>query len=274
MCDYDSVLKKATALAKKGADVFTIGKSVRGKSLLCVRVGEGEQTLFVTAAIHAREHATATLVLMQAEYALGRLKKGDGTIYFLPCVNPDGADIACGKQKPPDFYKGDPRLYKANARGVDLNVNFDADWETGKSNVFSPAGANYVGEKPFSEPETEALKNFTLSVLPDVTISYHLKGREIYYDFRGYGNEKESLSLAKRVNEKLRYKIVADDGTSAGGYKDWCIKRLKIPSLTIEIGDDALYHPVSEKNLTEDYARNVDLPLVTLQWMKKRRQPT
>ena len=236
-----------------------IGLSERGKPLTCFKCGNGKPVVIMQYSIHGREYITAYLALKHIEdfYLKGR----KGTIYFLPCVNPDGVEI-CLKENP---------LNKANARGVDLNVNLDYDWGTGKSNVFSPDGANYVGEKPFSEPETEVLKNFTLSVLPDATVSYHLKGREIYYDFRGYGNEKESLSLAVRVNEKPRYKIAADDGTSAGGYKDWCIKRLKIPSLTIELGDDALSHPVSEKNLTEDYARNVDLPLVTLQWMKKRR---
>ena len=57
---------------------------------------------------------------------------------------------------------------------------------------------------------------------------------------------------------------MSDSGTSAGGYKDWCIQKLKIPALTIEIGKDELTHPVSEKNLTEDYARNLDLPLIML----------
>lgn len=265
MCDYSEVVKKCRMLEKAGAKLFPIGKSLQGKDLLCLRIGSGEKTIIITGSIHAREHATATLVLMQAEYALARVKKDEGTLYFLPCVNPDGADIACGKQPPPEFFGGDARLYKANARGVDLNVNFDAGWGEGIKNVFSHGGENYVGESPFSEPETQAMHRFTLSVLPDLTISYHLKGREIYYDFRCDAETSERYrETAEKANRKLHYKIVADSGVSAGGYKDWCIQKLKIPALTIEIGKDELTHPVSEKNLTEDYARNLDLPLIML----------
>ena len=265
MCDYSEVVKNCRKLERAGAKLFPIGKSLQGKDLLCLRMGCGKKTSIIIGSVHAREHATATLVLMQAEYALARVKKGEGTLYFLPCANPDGADIACGKQQPPAVYKGDARLYKANARGVDLNVNFDAGWGEGIKNVFSPGGENYVGKSPFSEPETQAIRDFTLSVLPDFTVSYHLKGREIYYDFRCDAETSEKYrETAEKANRKLRYKIVSDSGTSAGGYKDWCIQKLKIPALTIEIGKDELTHPVSEKNLTEDYARNLDLPLIML----------
>ena len=76
-------------------------------------------------------------------------------------------------------------LWKANARGVDLKVNFDAKWGPGKQNVRYPASANYIGSMPFSEPETRALAEFTKEVKPDATISYHTKGGEIYYGFEG-----------------------------------------------------------------------------------------
>ena len=96
-----------------------------------------------------------------------------GCVYFIPLVNPDGVEIV---------EKGKP-LYKANAREVDLNVNFDADWGKGKYNQKFKGDANFIGEKPFSEPETIALKEFTLKVKPDMTFSYHSKGEEIYYSF-------------------------------------------------------------------------------------------
>lgn len=268
MCDYSAVLKKTSYLARRGAKPFSVGKSLSGREIVCIEIGSGKKAAVITGAIHAREHATASLVLMQAEYALGRLKAGEGRIYFLPCLNPDGAQIACGKAPPPPFYKGDVRLYKANARGVDLNVNFDAEWGKGASNVFVPGGENFVGCAPFSEPETAAIRDFTLSTLPDCTVSYHLKGREIYYDFRcDRATREEYRRLAEEVNRKLRYKIVADSGVSVGGYKDWCIRRLKIPALTVEIGKETLAHPVSERELSEDYARNLDLPLTVLRWI-------
>ena len=43
---------------------------------------------------------------------------------------------------------------------------------------------------------------------------------------------------------------------SAGGYKDWCIQKLKIPALTIEVGDDSLSHPIKLENLDRIYQEN------------------
>ena len=65
-------------------------------------------------------------------------------------TNPDGVALALGglsSVKEPsraDFLRGlnggeDFSLWKANANGVDLNVNFDARWGAGIKNVFSPA---------------------------------------------------------------------------------------------------------------------------------------
>ena len=95
-------------------------------------------------AIHAREYITAYIAMMQIKDFAERGKKG--TVYFIPAVNLDGIAEA--------LY-GD-KLYKANARRVDLNVNFDARWGGGAKNVREKASENYIGECPFSEAETRA----------------------------------------------------------------------------------------------------------------------
>ena len=69
-------------------------------------------------------------------------------------------------------------LWKANARGVDLNVNFAASWGKGKRNLRVAGAENYIGEKPFSEPETLTLKNFTQKIKrQEVLPRYSLRGR-------------------------------------------------------------------------------------------------
>ena len=70
-------------------------------------------------------------------------------------VNIDGVEIAINN-KP---------LYKANANGVDLNVNFDAKWGSGESNLTTINDENYIGKHPFSESETKALRDFTLILM-------------------------------------------------------------------------------------------------------------
>lgn len=36
---------------------------------------------------------------------------------------------------------------------------------------------------------------------------------------------------------------------SAGGYKDWCVEKLKLPAFTVEVGKDEWKHPLDERVL-------------------------
>ncbi len=221
-----------------------IGFSCQGRPIYCFKVKKTSRpVIIVQCAIHAREHITTRLCLKLIEdfVRFGRR----GAVYFLPLINPDGVNIA------ENFNP----LYKANARGVDLNVNFDARWGTGKSNVQVAGAENYIGEKPFSEPESKALKDFTLRVLPDLTLSYHAKGEEIYFEFFQKKNFFRDKTIANAVANVTGYKVRSTP-FSAGGYKDWCISKLKIPSLTIEVGKDSLKHPLRKGALKDIYKKN------------------
>ncbi|MBO4251138.1 MAG: hypothetical protein J5911_00570 [Clostridia bacterium] len=194
-------------------------------------------------AIHAREYITAYLGMMQAKDFAERGKHG--TVYFIPAVNIDGiAETQSDK------------LYKANARGVDLNVNFDADWGRGEKNLRKKASENYIGEKPFSEWETRSLRDFTLLVGPDITVSYHSKGEEIYWEFfQSKSALERDFKIAVAVSAATGYPL-RNAGRSAGGYKDWCVQKLGIPALTIEVGNDGLSHPIGKEHAEEIFIRN------------------
>ena len=147
-------------------------------------------------------------------------------------------------------------LWKANGRGVDLNVNFPARWGTGAKNTRRAGGENYIGRCPFSEKETLALKRFTEGICPDYTVSYHTKGEEIYWYF--YQGEEaciRDLALAKVLSKSTGYPL-AFAGNSAGGYKDWCIERFGIPSFTVEVGKDSLPHPLKEEAIEDILTKN------------------
>ncbi len=241
----DVLQKVEYSFEKFKGQKFTIGKSLNGQPIYCFCVAKSSRPRIIFGyAIHAREHITSHLALKHIRYFNAFGKRG--TVYFLPVLNPDGVQIALTR---------DP-LYKANARGVDLNVNFDAKWGSGKSNVQVKGSANYVGTHPFSEPETIALRDFTLSIKPDMTVSYHCKGEEIYYEFFQTGSRLErDFKFAKTVSFVTGYAIKTPVG-SAGGYKDWCVQNLSIPSLTIEVGSDQLSHPITEEYLPNIYQKN------------------
>jgi g-D-glutamyl-meso-diaminopimelate peptidase len=233
-----------------GADVFNIGSSLCKRPILCFHTGSyGGRQIIVSSALHAREHITALLCVKLIDY----YKDFGGGIYFIPMANPDGV---CLCQSGVDSINdgrlknrllklnggGDFSLWKANARGVDLNVNFDAGYGGGISNVMRAGSENYIGKHAFSEPETRALCRFTLKVKPAATVSYHCKGEIIYWKFYQKKNLKRDRALAKMLAKETGYKLVGECG-SAGGYKDWCIQKLQIPAFTIEVGSDNFSHP-------------------------------
>lgn len=228
-----------------------IGTSCEGRKLYAFFIGRHEGPVAVSQyAIHAREWITAYL-------ALAHIRRGTerGGAWVVPLANPDGALLCTEgissvgadwrRQLLLRVNKGcDFTLWKANAEAVDLNVNFDARWGTGKRNVTHPAAEGYIGTKPFSAPESLALKDFTYAVRPDFTISWHTKGEEIYWRFhqpllRALRDKRYARLLRASTGYRLR-----ETPHSAGGYKDWCVERLKIPAFTVEAGSDALAHPL------------------------------
>ena len=240
-----------------------IGKSLLGRNIYAVKIGCGRPMGIVQYAIHGREYIVASLALLHAQLGVHT-----GSCWLIPLANPDGALLSeCGLSSVEDEKRKnklfalnkqstDFSLWKANARGVDLNVNFAATWGKGAKNVRTAGAENYIGARPFSEPETLALRNFTFKIKPDYTVSYHTKGEEIYWYFgQSTRTCPRDMTLAQVLSRATGYPLCEAKG-SAGGYKDWCIQRLGIPSFTIEAGADTLTHPIGEEGLENILTKN------------------
>jgi len=258
-----------------GLEADSIGTTICGRKLYYVAFKSHRPTIkppiIITAGIHSREHITSHFVVKLIKHFLEMGKTFSQKVYFFPMLNPDGImlikdGLNSVPKKLQPFIKSivpneDFSLFKANANCVDLNVNFDAKWGEGKSNLTHPHSENFIGEKPFSENETAALRNFTLQKKPSMTFSYHAKGQELYWEFGQVGKRrKEDKKLAKKINRHLNYKLIHDTKTSAGGYKDWCIERLNIPSFTIELVNDKHQHPLTDyKVVEEEFIRHIKM---------------
>ena len=241
-----NVLTKLKRFYKKfKGEKSVIGYTQRGAKIYSFTVKKTEDPrIIVTYSIHAREYITTYLAMRQITdfVVYGKV----GWVTFVPAVNVDGIKICLTKHP----------LYKANANKVDLNVNFDAKWGQGQSNVKHKAHQNYVGKHPFSESETCALRDLTYKIKPHATISYHSKGEEIYWQFFQRGDRlSRDRYLATELSLATGYPLVTIKNSS-GGYKDWCIEKLKIPAFTIEVGLDSLSHPIGKENLEQIYQKN------------------
>ena len=283
---YNKLIEDSELLLKQYPTTLTceiIGYSYNGRKLLSLCAGDknAEHHVLIQAAIHGREHITSLVAMALLERLLSRKVPEGFCFHFLPMTNPDGAaisqllsfDCALAEIYESDCKKGRSegpmelylQRWKSNARGVDLNRNFDAGFSkiTGPK---SPSSENYRGLNAFSEPESAALRDYTEAYDFCATISYHAMGNEIYYEFGDNSPVNEAgRTLAEAVAKKTGYRLVEDDGTSFGGYKDWAIEKMRIPSLTIEVG--RLPAPLPESEFIKIYNSNKNLPYIIADWV-------
>lgn len=254
---------------RAAADTFSIGKSERGNDILCAHCGgHGGRQIIITAGIHARECYTAFVALRQIrDYN----RRGDDGAYIIPLVNPDGARFfESGDAQDSEIlgaYADEFRKWKANASGVDLNCNFDANWGTGALNKRYVGASDYIGAYPFCAAESMALKLFTERVMPSATVSYHCMGGELYWEFFQTGDRRlRDMRLATAVAEHIGVKRVDGDLSSAGGYKDHCVLRLGIPAVTVELIAQG-EHPFREEEFAPEAERNARLPEMLIDYL-------
>lgn len=273
MFKYDDLINEVQHFCQRGIETGIVGESELGQAIPYIFVGNKNGNYgIVQGAIHAREHLTALLVVCLAKHLVKNSQlRLDGGIYFIPMVNPDGVRLCqegvgfvTDKERKSNLLaingSADFSLWKANADGVDLNVNFDAKWGEGAQNEFYKSAQNYVGKAPFSAAETRALAEFTERIKPCFTLSYHLKGEEVYWEFGQTSHRRaRDKRYAEAIGKYTGYSVVEPQG-SVGGYKDWCIEKLGIPAYTIEVGSDKFSHPFPYDQLSTIVRQNEDLP--------------
>lgn len=250
--------------------IGVMGESTLGRHIYFATVGSGRPHLVCVYATHAREWITSLLATEHLAYLLQMQFRGRVTL--VPMHNPDGVMLAtkglCSvedaalRQSLTEINGGsDFSLWKANARGIDLNVNFPARWGQGKGNRYAPHAHGYIGKAPLCAAENALLASFLLRTAPDGLISYHAKGEVIYWQFYQQGRQKRrDLRFARALSSACGYPL-ASPGNSTGGLKDWCVSTLKIPAVTVEVGADSLAHPIGANALPQIFRKTKELAL-------------
>ncbi|PHV70327.1 hypothetical protein CS063_10570 [Sporanaerobium hydrogeniformans] len=265
----DTITKdiKKISQEKKFTQYIQVGYSqVENKELAGIKVGKGEKAILINGAHHGRESMTGMLVYEQAKrmiqmYESGATYQGQRVrdlldrvaIVFVPIVNPDGVTIAMNKDS----------KWKANGRGVDLNKNYPTAGATQKT-VTKPGALNYAGEKPFSEKETQAIRDLCEQYHFETSIAYHSAGEVIYWWYYQTGQlEKRSIDLVNKVAKATQYKKVSPANSTGGlGMTDWFIQKYKKPAMTIEIGKTVNGKTLSIKEWNAIWDKNKDIPLL------------
>lgn len=259
-------LKKAYPFLNVGI----IGRSLCSREIFSLSIGRSADPLLIAAGFHGQEWLTTLLALRWAELIL-RSKATKAPIWgidsyriareiiIVPCVNPDGMQIAiegpsaaCGYATlVNELSSYSSELWNTNARGVDINHNFNAGWSTLRqseieSGILGPSPRRYGGPVPESEPETKAIVNLSKMRKPSMAIALHSQGEEIFWQ---YGDiiPPRSETIAKVLAAASGYRLVDNSGlASHGGFKDWFIEYFNRPAYTVEIGKGKNPLPLSD----------------------------
>jgi murein tripeptide amidase MpaA len=274
---YDEMITDMKELAAHYPGLISykeIGRSEYNRPIYAIKLGKGNATVFVNGSHHAREWISTNLTMdMIDEYAsayvngdyIGKYNVRDilnkTTMWFVPMVNPDGVTLQqYGLTKFPsaDHFKlinmnegsTDFKRWKSNARGVDLNRQYQADWENIKNNKTYPSWSNHKGTAPVNQAESIAIVNFTKQIDPEMAVAYHTSGEILYWNFHQTGSWYDrDHAYAKAIGNMTGYSLIyPGPNPSGGGFTDWFIIKFKRPGFTPELGNYAgnTHVPVSE----------------------------
>ncbi len=257
-------------------DTVNVGKSLLDRRIHGILIGNSVSPALYCGGVHGREWITTLLLMRFAEellYAYSRRRRMcDIDIYKLlnvkgvlivPVLNPDGVEISINGAEQagisPELSGETAELcmsrefsekWKANARGVDINRNFDAAWDEMRSlaqasGITGPSLGGWTGEYPESEPETQAIVRLCRFMRFRHAIAFHSQGEEIYWNYRSFTPPKAHL-MARILSVSSGYPLrEPQESASSAGLKDWFMEKYHAPAFTVEIGSGECPIPLS-----------------------------
>lgn len=283
--DYSSLLNELNNLATNYdiVKLTYIGKSILDKDIPLITLGNdtAKKGVLYVSTHHASENIT-TSVLMSfiKEYIKAYYGKNQACsiniknlfkmrkIHIIPMLNPDGVEYRLNgisennpiRERVIAYNEGeDFTKWNANARGVDLNHNYNARFNEykiyEKQHGITPGKTKYSGEYPESEPEIQAITGLIRILQDEIKgiLTLHTQGEEIYYKSNGKVVPNTEI-IARHVSRMCMYPLCDTDGSASyGGLTDWAINELNLPSYTLECGRGE--NPLDIKQASSIYAR-------------------
>ncbi|NOZ49510.1 MAG: zinc carboxypeptidase, partial [Chloroflexi bacterium] len=263
--NYSEMVAEIDAVAAQYPDIVrlvSLGKTIEQRDVWALRITDhpdadepDEKAILIFANTHAREHLTVE----QALFLIHDLVQNYGhdgeitnlvnqrDIWIIPSLNPDGAEY--------DIGGSSFRWWRKNRRdngngtfGVDLNRNFGYQWGCCGGSSGFPGNSLYRGPAPFSEPETQTIRDFARAH-PHLTtsISLHTWGELLLYPY-GYTYTDIPVdmdatdyqifrALGSGVSDRNGYRLqqASDLYITDGDSDDWLYGELGIYAFTWEL---------------------------------------
>ncbi len=213
------------AIAKKSI----VGTSLQGRFITALKISdnvavdEDEPEVLYMGDHHARELMSVEIPLLFAQYLCQNYGVNPTVtnyvdtreIYVIPMVNPDGHFYVQQNHagSPNSWWRKNRRDNLDGFFGVDLNRNYSYQW--GYDDIGSSPQTSsdvYRGPYEFSEPETQAIRNFVDSRHFTTWLSYHSYGELLLYSWGYiYGNTPDHPAMSALADS-----LVLENGYLAG----------------------------------------------------------
>ncbi|MEK7288082.1 MAG: M14 family zinc carboxypeptidase, partial [Elusimicrobiota bacterium] len=265
--DYERALAEMRKIAQANPELvslFSIGKSLEGRERWTLRFNTTEKDATLSkkpgivffAKHHAREHLSAEVALKLAQYLVDHKNDpgisktlAERDIYIGPQVNPDGSefDIATGRYR---WWRKNRSQNKDGTRGVDLNRNYGGPGWGGDGASHDPGDETYHGPVSFSEPETQAVRDF-IEARPNIKVllTYHSFSELILYP---WGHKYDPIENPKdrKIFETIARTMAKDNAytpqpasdlyLASGDTVDWAYGKKGIYAFTVELSPKSL----------------------------------
>lgn len=163
----------------------TIGQSVNGNAITAYHYGSGDTELLLVGGIHGGYSWNTSLLsyeLMDWLESNPDVIPENVTVTVIPVLNPDGLSEVVGTASASFSAADVPSMQETipgrfNANDVDLNRNFDCNWQSEGTWQNRTVDA---GSSAFSEPEAQALRDYVRSNEPTATVVYYSAAGGVY----------------------------------------------------------------------------------------------
>jgi len=221
----------------------TIGKSTEGKDISLYQYGDGDTEILFVGGIHGGYEWNTVLLAYEAiDYleANPQAIPDNIKVTIIPVLNPDGLNKVVGTSTRfslTDVPKDETEAVdgRFNANKVDLNRNFDCDWQTsGTWQNKTVSGGNQV----FSESESQAMKSYIENHDPQAVVVWYSAAGGVFSSscHNGISAETKALTSAYAKASSYTSHEEFDSYSITGDMVNWLAKK-NIPAISVLLTD-------------------------------------
>lgn len=227
------------AMQQEDTTKTVIGSSVEGRDIIAYHYGTGSKEVLFVGGIHGGYEWNTTLVAYDLMDYLRQHPEAvpqNEMVTVIPVLNVDGLNKVVGtttpfapSQVPTKLADTVPGRFNANT--VDLNRNFDCDWQaTGTWQNTSVSG----GTAAFSEPESKAMRDYVQAHNPAAVVVWYSAAGGVYASSCHSGVLPETTAIMNVYAKASGYPAhnSFDFYATTGDMVNWLAK-INIPAISV-----------------------------------------